>query len=184
MGYYCNYYFAGWNICSKWGFPFLFLSYLTKTGYSCYQRWLSYFDGPCHYWFDLHKYGVVSIDENMTCNNDGYPREDTILCQTNTKQWLIPLVIEMYGCFHFHFDSLLIACAQTIIARHQRSSLVPSMFICHYWQCVSIALQRVQAIMILQQIVALGKGFLSLPHIIGSAPPSLTNLWQMTTFSS
>jgi hypothetical protein len=31
----------------------------------------------------------------------------------------ILLVIETYGCFHSHFDSLLIACAQTIIACHQ-----------------------------------------------------------------
>jgi hypothetical protein len=29
---------------------------------------------------------------------------------------LYPLAIEMYGCFHFHFDSFLITYAQTTIA--------------------------------------------------------------------
>ncbi len=29
-----------------------------------------------------------------------------------------PLVVEMYECFHFHFDSFLTICAQTIIMCH------------------------------------------------------------------
>jgi hypothetical protein len=29
-----------------------------------------------------------------------------------------PLVIEMYGCFHFRFDSFLITCAHIVILRH------------------------------------------------------------------
>jgi hypothetical protein len=37
----------------------------------------------------------------------------------------IPLAIEMYGCFHFHFDYFFIACAHTIIPCHQRSSIIP-----------------------------------------------------------
>jgi hypothetical protein len=36
----------------------------------------------------------------------------------------------------------MIACAQTTIMRHQRSFLVPSMFISYYRQCVSMALQH------------------------------------------
>jgi hypothetical protein len=54
----------------------------------------------------------------------------------------------MYGCFHYHFDSFLTACAHTIIACHQWSSLVPLMFVSHYRQRVSIALQHVQTITI------------------------------------
>jgi hypothetical protein len=44
----------------------------------------------------------------------------------------------MYGCFHFCFDLFFIACAHINIAHHQRSSLIPLMFISHYWQRVSI----------------------------------------------
>ncbi len=92
--------------------------------------------------------------------------------------------IETYECLHSYFDSFLITYALTIIVRHQRFSLVPSMLISHYWQHVSIALQRVQAIMILQWVVTFGLGSSLLPHIIVSAPLSLANLWQTTTFSS
>jgi hypothetical protein len=49
---------------------------------------------------------------------------------------------------------------------------------------MSIALQRAQAIAILQQDAALGQGSSSLPHIIASASPSLSNLCQMAALSS
>ncbi len=61
----------------------------------------------------------------------------------------IPLAIEMYGCLHSHFDSFLVAYAYTIIVRHQWFFLVPSMLISHYWQCVFIAVQHAQAIVII-----------------------------------
>jgi hypothetical protein len=48
----------------------------------------------------------------------------------------IPLAIETYGCLHFHFDSFFTAYAQTTIVHHQRSSLVPSMLVFYYGQCV------------------------------------------------
>jgi len=42
--------------------------------------------------------------------------------QSYTEQTLgddfIPLVIEMYGCFHSRFDSFMVVCAQTIIMHH------------------------------------------------------------------
>ncbi len=44
----------------------------------------------------------------------------------------IPLDIETYECFHSYFDSFFIVCAQTIIARHQQSSLFPLMLISYY----------------------------------------------------
>jgi len=40
----------------------------------------------------------------------------------------IPFAIKTYRCFHYHFDSFLTVCAHTIIAHHQWSSLIPSMF--------------------------------------------------------
>jgi hypothetical protein len=61
----------------------------------------------------------------------------------------IPLAIEMYGCLHFCFDSFFTAYAQTNIARHQQSSLIPLMFVSYYGQCMSITLQHAQAIVIL-----------------------------------
>jgi hypothetical protein len=44
----------------------------------------------------------------------------------------IPLVIEMYECFHSCCNSFLTACAQTTIACHQQSFLVPLIFISYY----------------------------------------------------
>jgi hypothetical protein len=58
------------------------------------------------------------------------------------------------------------------------------MFISHYRQRVSIALQHVQAVTIIQWAAALGWGSSSLPHIIVNAPSSLVDLWQTITFSS
>jgi len=82
----------------------------------------------------------------------------------------IPLVIKTYKCCHSHFDSFFTTCAQTIIACHQRFSLVPSMFVFYYKQHLSIALQHAQAMAILQQVVTLGWGSSFFPHIIVSAP--------------
>jgi len=89
----------------------------------------------------------------------------------------IPFVIKTNGCLHSRFASFLIICAQTTITRHHVSSLIPSMFISHYQQCVSIALQCAQAITILQWTSTFGRSSSFLPHIIGNAPSSLTNLW-------
>jgi hypothetical protein len=96
----------------------------------------------------------------------------------------IPFAIETYGCLHSCFDSLLTPCAQTFIAHHQRSSLIPSMLVAYYQQCMSITLQHAQAIMILQRAITLGEGSSFLPHIIADASTSLAYLWQMTTLSS
>jgi hypothetical protein len=67
---------------------------------------------------------------------------------------------------------------------HERSSLVALMLVSYYRQHMSIALQRVQTIAILQWATALEWYFLSLPHIVAKAPLSLANLWQMATLSS
>jgi hypothetical protein len=88
----------------------------------------------------------------------------------------IPFAIETYGCFHSRFDSFFIAFAQTTIACHQRSSLIPLILIAYYQQHMSITLQHAHAIMIFQQAITLGQGSSFLPHIIASAPPSLTDL--------
>jgi len=62
----------------------------------------------------------------------------------------IPLALKTYSCLHPCFDSLLTSCVHTNIVRHQQTSLVPSMLIFYYGQQMSIALQRAQAIAILQ----------------------------------
>jgi len=49
---------------------------------------------------------------------------------------------------------------------------------------VSIALQRAKAIATLQWAIALNRGSSFLPHIISSAPSSLTDLWQTIAFPS
>jgi hypothetical protein len=72
----------------KGGLPPFPLSHLMTNGYFYYQKQLSYFDGPCHYWPNLHIYGAMNIDDDITCSDDGYLRKYTILCQISTKQWL------------------------------------------------------------------------------------------------
>jgi hypothetical protein len=94
----------------------------------------------------------------------------------------IPLAIKTYNCFHPHFDSSLISYVHACIVHHQQTSLVPSMFIFHSRQQVSIALQLAQAIMILQQATTFSNIFSSIPHILVSAPSSLVDLWHRMPF--
>ncbi len=82
------------------------------------------------------------------------------------------------------WSSFLMACAQTIIAHQEWFSLVLLMLVSYYWQHMSIALQPVQTITILQQAAALDQCSLFLPHIIAKALLSLANFWQMATLSS
>ncbi len=85
--------------------------------------------------------------------------------------------MEIYGHFHFHFDSFFNSCAHATIAHHQRSFLIITMCISYYQQHVSIALQHVQAIVIFQHDMVLGKHSSSLSHIIANALSLLANLW-------
>ncbi len=94
-----------------------------------------------------------------------------------------PMLSKCMGVFILFSIQLLTTCVQTIITHHQRS-LVPSMFVSHYQLCVSIALQRAQAITILKRVATLGRSSSFLPHIIANAPLSLVDLWQATTFLS
>jgi hypothetical protein len=94
------------------------------------------------------------------------------------------LAIETYGCFHSHFDSFFITYAQIIIECHQQSFLIPLVLVSYYQKHLSIALQCVQAITIFQQATTFGQGSSSFSHIIVSAPPSLTNMWQTTILLS
>jgi hypothetical protein len=68
--------------------------------------------------------------------------------QTSSDNF-IPFAIEMYGRFHFCFDSFFTACALTTIVCHQQFSLVLTMFISYYKHHVSITLQCAQTITIL-----------------------------------
>jgi hypothetical protein len=94
----------------------------------------------------------------------------------------IPLTIETYDCFHPHFDSFFTSCVHACIAHHQQTSLIPSIFISDYKQWVSIALQHVQAIMIVQPAVSLITILHPLPHIPTNAFLSLVNLWHRMPF--
>jgi len=165
-------------------FPTFSLTAPNNEWISLLQKQLSNLDACCHCWPNSHIYGAMNIDDDHTCNDDGCSRKDTIIRWVNTKQWFHSCCCWSYGCFHSCFDSLMTACAQTTIVCHQRSFLVPSMLVSYYWPCVSIALQHVQAIAILQRATTLGWGSSSLQHIVPSALSSLADLWQMTTLSS
>ncbi len=137
--YYHNYYFREWNTCLERGLSPFPSSHSTRNGYSYHQRQFSNFHGH-HYWLYSHKYGVMSIDNDNTCNNDGYSRDDMIICWTNIRWGLICRIIETYGCFHSCFDSFLTTCAWIIIMRYLWSSLVLLMFFSYYCQLLSITL--------------------------------------------
>jgi hypothetical protein len=95
-------------------------------------------------WCSEHQY-------NNTCSNNDCLGEDTILHRTNTR-WSFhsPCYWNMWvSSFSFWFilDNL---CTNHY---HHASSMVffsPWMFVSHYWQCVSITLQRMQTLAILQ----------------------------------
>jgi len=125
----------------------------------------------------------MNIDNDNTFNDDGCSRKNMIMHERTLDNDFIPLVIETYRCCHSHFDSFFIACAQTTIACHQWSFLVPSMFVFYYKQHMSITLQHAQAMAILQQVVTFGQGSSFLPHVIISAPSLVANLWQMIVLS-
>jgi len=66
----------------------LFFHHPMTNGYFYHQRWLSNLDGRHHCWFDSHRYGAKNIDNDNTCSNDDYLREDTIICWMSTMWWL------------------------------------------------------------------------------------------------
>jgi hypothetical protein len=49
------------------------------NGYPYYFRWLLDLDGCHHCLPDSHKYGTVSIDDDIISIDDGYSREDIII---------------------------------------------------------------------------------------------------------
>ncbi len=51
----------------------------TTNGYPYHQIWFLNFDGHCHCLPNLHKYGATSINDNITCSDDGYSKEDKII---------------------------------------------------------------------------------------------------------
>jgi hypothetical protein len=81
--------------------------------------------------------------------------KQTLVKRTSGNDFIL-LAIEMFGCFHFHFDSFFTTCVQTTIARRQRSFLIPLMLVSYYQQHMSIALQCVQAITIFQRATIFG----------------------------
>jgi hypothetical protein len=103
----------------------------------------------CDSWLNSHKYGAINIDDDNTYNDDGSSGEDTILCQTNIRGWFHSPCYWNIWMFTFSFWSIL----DHLCINHYCLSLTiffsPSMLISHYWQCVSIALQCAQAIMII-----------------------------------
>jgi hypothetical protein len=78
--YYCSYCFRKWNTCLERGLLDFTSPYLTTNGH------LLNFDGCHHYWLDLHIYGATNIDDDNACD-DGYSKEDMIICWTSTKWW-------------------------------------------------------------------------------------------------
>ncbi len=138
----------------------------------------------CHCQSNSFRFGVTCFDNNNTCSNNCVQNKTQSYVEQTLGNDFIPLAIETYSYLHPCFDSFLISCVHAYIVRHQQTSLVPSMHIYHYRQQMSIALQRAQAITILQQVATFNHNSSSLPHIPTSAHPSLANLWQMIPFQN
>jgi hypothetical protein len=181
--YYRNYCFGERNTCSKGGLPPFPSPHPMTNGYLYHKKWLLDFDGRCHYWPDSHRYGSMSIDDDNTCNDDGCSGEDIIICQMNTRWWLHSPRYWDIWVFSFPFRFI----SDHLCTNHYHVSL--TIFFNPLNVCFILSTTCVhshvtsQAISILQHVAALGQGASSLPHIINSAPPSLVDMWQMTTLS-
>jgi hypothetical protein len=59
------------------------------SGYPYHQRWFRNFDEHHHCWPNSHTYGASNIDDNKTCNDDGYIGKDMIIHWASTRysQW-------------------------------------------------------------------------------------------------
>jgi hypothetical protein len=182
LKYCCSYRIRKWNSCTE-EVSHLFLHH---TG-----NWMDIFITKNSFWTLTN---VVIIDPTHI-NLVQHALTTTMHAITiivQNKAWsytkwtprddFIPLAIKTYDCFHLHFDSLFTSCVHANIIYHQQTSLVHSMFISYYKQRMSIALQHVQAIAILQWATMFNHNSSSLPHIPTNAPPSLIDLWQRMPF--
>jgi hypothetical protein len=110
--YYHSYCFGKWSTCLKGGFLLFPSSHPMSSGYPYHQRQFLDLDGHHHSWFDLHKYGVVNINDDHTRSDDGYFGKDMIICWASTKRWLHSLcywdVWVSSFLFWFIFDYLCI----------------------------------------------------------------------------
>jgi hypothetical protein len=61
------------------------------------------FDGHYHCWLNLHIYGVVNINNDNTCNNDGCLGENTIIHRTIIRWWFHSLCYWDIWVFSFPF---------------------------------------------------------------------------------
>jgi hypothetical protein len=86
--YYCSYCFREWSTCLERGFPPFPSPHPTTNGYPYHQISLPYFDGHYHCLPNLHKYGATSINDDITCNDDDYLKEDMTIHWVSTKWWL------------------------------------------------------------------------------------------------
>jgi hypothetical protein len=109
--YYCESYFGEWNTCSKGGLPHFPSPHSTSRCPYHHKRFWNL--ARCHHcWLDLPRYGVMTIDDDNTCSNDGCSKKFTIIRWTNIRRWLHSLcywdVWVFSFLFWFIFDCLLI----------------------------------------------------------------------------
>ncbi len=118
----------------------------------------------------------LTNDTHMLCKHIFVPMQ---VQQQGLGYWLLvtPLHSLYFSLiFLHHFVFILI---YQILQFH---ILVPSMLIFHYKRRMSIPLQCVQVITILQQVAMLNHNFSSFSHIPSNAPPSLAELWHWMPF--
>jgi hypothetical protein len=149
LKYHCSYCIREWNSCTKKGFSSFSPSHTKMNGYCHHQ--IQFLNSSEHYHCqsDSYKFGVVCFDDDNTCNDNCRSKQGTILHIMSIRRWFHSPSHKTYDCFHLRFDSFFTSCVHACITHHQQTSLVFFMFISHYRQWVSIALQHVQTIVIL-----------------------------------
>jgi len=182
LKYYCNYRIRKWSSCIE-EVSHLFLHHTGKqmdifiTKNSFWTLANVVIIDPTHIDLVQHALTMIMCAITIIVQNKAWsytkwaPGDD-----------FIPLAIKTYNCFHLRFDSFFTSCVHANITYHQQTSLVHSMLIFYYRQWMSIALQHVQAIVILQWATMFNHNSSSLPHIPTNAPPSLIDLWQRMPF--
>ncbi len=146
---------------------------MTTSGYPSVNM-ASNFVGCCYCWLDLHRYGVVSINDDNICIDDGCSREYMIIHWTSIIQWLHSPFYWNTWVFAFSFWFIF----YHICTYHYCASL--AIFFSPFDACFLLSTMHVHsfemAIIIFQQAITLGWGSSCFPHIIVSAPSSLVDL--------
>ncbi len=156
-------------------------SFLTFSLVTHNNKWISLspkmISKCCHCWPDSNRYNATNIDNNNTCNDDGFLVKNTIIQQVNIRQWFhFPYYWKIWVfsfLFSFIFDCL---CTNQYHVSLVFFSPLDAYFLLLIAHVHSLATFVV--LTIFKWTATLDQDSSYFSHIIASAPSSLINLWQ------